>query len=199
MERSKITTDYYNQFSGDFAKIPFKETLLPFFSKHTSNPPICRVLDVGSGPGALAKWISDQGHEVTCLDPSIEMVKSCKEKGLHAVQGTLEDTKFDQEFQIVLAISSLIHVSKSDIENHMQIISKLLDSEGIFFISMLLGEGEKMEDPLKKGSDRYFNYFQETELEAIFRRAGLATVEKIAVESKKMNKKFALYALKKDA
>ncbi len=187
--------EYYNRFADDFEKVPFEEILPSFFLKHTSSLPICPVLDVGSGPGAWGKWLSDRGYDVTCLDPSEQMVKRCKAKGLKTIQGTQEEVEFTDTFPIIFALSSLIHVPKKYIENSIRTIAELLDSEGIFIISMLVGEGEKIEDPLNRGSKRYFNYFKEEELKSIFQSMNFSILDNVTVENEKMNKTFVLYAL----
>jgi len=99
---------------------------------------------------------------------------------------------------IALVISSLIHVPKRDFRNQIQKIISLLEPSGLIFISMLLGDGEKWEDPLGKGTDRFFSYFQKSELETIFKEEGLIILETRYVESRKMNKNFALYVLKRN-
>lgn len=197
MDLHSETVDYYDKFADDCEKIPFGDTLTNMFCTHVPGTHKLKVLDIGSGPGNLAKWISQQGHHVTCLDPSKEMVKRCKEKKLHAINGTLENLEIDQQFDIVLAISSLIHIPKSVFRNQIHKIVDLLSPSGLFFISMLLGDGETYEDPLHKGTLRHFSYFTKEELNTIFAKENFAILETIEIKGMQMNKPFVLYLLKK--
>ena len=192
------TISYYDQFADDFEKIPFGDGLTNMFTTHVPQSPNLHVLDIGSGPGNLAEWISGQGHLVTCLDPSKEMVKRCKEKKLQAIVGTLDNLQVDQQFDIVLAISSLIHIPKIIFGDQIHKIVNFLSPSGLFFISMLVGDGEKYEDPLDKGADRHFSYFNKEELETTFRKEDLTILESKEIGGRQMNKTFALYLLKKN-
>ncbi len=193
------TIDYYDKFADDFEKIPFDKTIQDLFTTYSpkTEKGCINVLDVGSGPGSLANWINHAGYQVTCLDPSKEMVRRCKQKGLIAIQGSLDDLKTDQQFHTILAISSFIHVPKADFRDHIKKIYSLLSPSGLFFISMLLGEGEGCEDPLEKGVKRYFSYINNSDLVKIFTEELFSVLEVKKIEVKKMNKCFDIYVLKK--
>lgn len=187
----KETDHYYQQFAADFEKIPFDPLIQQLVGAYAKAPN--SIFDVGSGPGALAKALQDEGFSVTCLDPVAEMIRRCREKGLDGVLGTLE--KVDEQYQIVLAISSLIHVSYVDFKLALKQIHEKLLPGGKLIISMLIGDGEKMEDPLEKGCERYFKYYSEDELQKIFLEQGFRIVEEHARESNRMQKRFAIYVL----
>ncbi len=95
-----------------------------------------------------------------------------------------------------LAISSLIHVPKSNFRNEIHKIANLLYPSGILLISMLLGEGETEEDPHDKGVKRHFSHFQKEELEAIFEEETFIILESKEVEVERMNKTFVIYVLR---
>ncbi len=187
------TQQYYDHFADDFEKIPFNPLIQELVGRLVETPG--SLLDVGSGPGTLAQEMKQAGFAVTCLDPAPEMVRRCRGKGLKVVEGTLDHLDRKDRFQIVLAVSSLIHVPQKEFEEVLGIIGEHLIPEGKVVISMLLGAGEGMEDPLDKGVERYFKYYSKEELEAIFTSAGFQVIEEHEREVKRMRKRFAIYVL----
>ena len=70
---------------------------------------------------------------MTCLDPSDEMVRRCREKGLKTVQTTLQAFQTEEKFAIVIAILSLIHVQKNEFAAQIEKIRSCLEPEGFSF------------------------------------------------------------------
>jgi len=192
---NELNLGYYGKFADDFEKIPFGSTIQQMLSVHTHEGK--KVLDIGSGPGALGIFLEGEGYCVTCLEPSKEMATRCRQKGLKVIQNTLDGLEVDEEFDVVLAVSSLIHVPKVKVVDQVQKIYYLMNQTGIFIISMLLGEGEGLTDPLNRGHDRYFNYFKESELVEMFESTGFSILEFKKIEVKKMNSFFGVYVLRK--
>lgn len=190
MSREK-NRQYYQKFASDFEKIPFNPLIQDLVDKYAKTP--ASILDVGSGPGALAKELQAAGFEVTCLDPVREMIDRCQEKGLKTILGTIESVEL--QYHMVLAISSLIHVPESEFLANLKLIREKLLPEGKLIISMLIGEGEHYEDPLKKGSERYFRYYSQDVLRSHFLLNGFRIVEEYERESGRMQKHFAVYVL----
>ena len=62
-DANSLTIKYYDQFASDFEKIPFDKTIRGLFTQYapSEDKKLFLVLDVGSGPGALANWIHQMG------------------------------------------------------------------------------------------------------------------------------------------
>jgi len=123
-----------------------------------------KVLDLGCGGGDHALYFQQQGLDVTCVDLSQEMVKLCKEKGLHAIVMDIEDLKFEKEsFDGVWAVTSLLHVPKKNLGKVIDKIYYILRRDGIFYLCVKEGEGEKyvMDADEQRG---FFAYWQDEEL-----------------------------------
>ena len=190
------TSDFYRLFAHEFESIPFEETLLPLLKKYIVHMEGLKVLDVGAGTGSLALWMKQQGCEVLCIDPSDEMIARCLNKGLCSQYVGLEEFKTDERFDLILTISSLIHIPKERWEKALHHLHSLLKPQGLLFLSVILGEFEGYSDPTHKGIERYFSYINE---EAIRTLAGkefhILEAQKIAVE--KMQVEFLLLALER--
>ena len=107
---------YYDEISPGYEALHREEqasklnvilTNLPF--KLTRN---LRLLDIGCGSGiSLEPWTCEK----VGIDPSAQLVELARGKGFEVLQGMADDLPFsDNEFDIVIAITSLHHVDYPD-------------------------------------------------------------------------------------
>src|SRR4051812_38202382 len=75
-----------------------------------------RILDVGGGPGAHARWLAEAGHEVVVVDPVPRHVEASAALGAEGVPVTaqLGDARAlaqeDATFDVVLLLGPLYHL-----------------------------------------------------------------------------------------
>jgi 2-polyprenyl-3-methyl-5-hydroxy-6-metoxy-1,4-benzoquinol methylase len=81
----------YDHRAETWNRFPFPEVLPQFVLNYSHSGVSKRVLDIGSGTGILAEWLSKKGFDVTCIDPSFEMVRRCRTKGLYTIQCTIQE------------------------------------------------------------------------------------------------------------
>jgi 2-polyprenyl-3-methyl-5-hydroxy-6-metoxy-1,4-benzoquinol methylase len=158
----RINQACYDNRADYWDRFPFPNAL-PEFVKKYYNPKLGKkVLDIGSGTGVLAKWLSDQGFEVLCLDPSIEMVKRCREKGLSTLETSFQAYVPQGQFAIAFAILSLIHVPKIDFKEQIKKIAVIVPKGGLLILGMLEGKSEGFFE----GPDypRFFAYYSPEEI-----------------------------------
>ncbi len=191
-ERDRINQTFYNTHAGDFDKIPFKDVLIPLLQKHLSTS--STILEVGSGAGALASWLQELGHKVVCVEPAETPAKKAVEKGLEVHLSRFQDFQAFHKFDSVIAISSLIHISREEIPEQLQKIRLLLKQQGMAFISFIEGQEEGFEDPTGKGMERFFSKFTEKELNNML-SLHFTILEQHKVEVTKMKQTFLIYAL----
>ena len=125
-------------------------------------------LDIGSGPGALAKWLIKKDFFVTCLEPAKEFAAKATKRGLKVHTTTIQNFSSELQYDNILAISSLIHVPKVELPLQINKISKLLKPNGKFFVLFIEGEGEGLEDPTNRGKLRFFAKWKESEIDKLF-------------------------------
>jgi 2-polyprenyl-3-methyl-5-hydroxy-6-metoxy-1,4-benzoquinol methylase len=190
------TTEFYRQFVHEFESIPFKEILLPLLKKHLPEMKSIQVLDVGSGPGALALWLQQQGSGVLCVDPSEAMIACCLQKGLSCQHIGLEEFESEDRYDLILALSSLIHLPKERWSKELHRLASLLKPGGYFVLSVILGDFEGFLDPTNKGVERYFSFIPENEILRLM-EADFCVLEKERVASSKMGQEFLLLAAKR--
>lgn len=195
MTIDKINNEFYNAYADSFDKIPFEDVLIPLILKHLSAP-YCDILEIGSGAGALALWISKTlGHNITCIEPAEKPAKKATEKGLSVRQMRFQDFSVNQKFDVIFAISSLIHISRSQMPSQIQKMSQLLKANGLVFVSFIEGDCEGYEDPTGKGKNRFFSKFTLDELNTLL-SLHFSVIDIHKIEVKKMNQSFFLMVLK---
>lgn len=190
----EINSDFYNTCGDVFDKIPFETTLTDMLLKYKIKG---EVLEVGAGPGTLAAWMEEHGCKVTCLEPAQEFVKKVLAKGLRVFPLSIQQFQTEQQYDSVIAISSLIHVPKVELPSQIRKIAKFLKPNGMFFVSFIEGETEGLEDPSKMGKMRYFARWSEKELDALL-STYFVLLENTKIFNQRMDRNFILraYSLK---
>lgn len=69
------------------------------------------VLEIGSGGGAVAKRLTMQGAEVTCIDPSPKAYDIAKNVAYRALRGTFPSPDIDGRYDMIVHSDVLEHVS----------------------------------------------------------------------------------------
>ena len=190
----RVNNEFYNGSGGFFDKIPFDPILPPILLKYGVGKD---VLEIGSGGGALASWLVNQGYNVICIEPAENLAKQAMKKGLKVYTTTIQDFETDHQYDNIVAISSLIHVPKADLPLQIKKICRLLKPQGLLFVSFIEGNDEGLEDPTKVGRLRYFAKWNERELDSLFSR-DFILLESQKIYNEKMDRTFLLnvYALK---
>ncbi len=169
MAYKKINLEMYERYAKQFetaTKDYLIKHLLTDAEFFIANLPGKRILDLGSGPGTHSTFFRERGLEPLCFDISPEMIKLCKEKGLEAEVGDIEDLKFeDNSFDGIWACSSILHVPKANIPGVFNGLDRILKPKGLLFVGVKEGEGEKLFVSDKyPGVQRFFSYFREDEM-----------------------------------
>lgn len=184
----KFNNRFYNESGQSFDKIPFEDTLPELLLKHQIRG---EVLEIGSGAGALAAWLVEQGCKVTCIEPAQELARKVLERGIKVYSKTIQEFYPEQQYDHVVAISSLIHVPKEALPDQIQKISRLLKPDGKLFVSFIEGEEEGFEDPTQTVKMRYFAKWTSNELDTLF-SSQFVLLEDHKIYNKKMDRTFIL-------
>ena len=94
----------YDNCFATWNRFPFPNVLPEMVKKYYDPALGNKVLDVGSGTGILGKWLADQGFDVLCIDPSVQMVRLCKAKGLKIEKSTIQQYQPNGSYAMIFAI-----------------------------------------------------------------------------------------------
>jgi ubiquinone/menaquinone biosynthesis C-methylase UbiE len=170
----KKTIEYYNNKSEEMSE-KFRDLMdikkRYEFDKFINLLKGKKVLDLGSGSGEHAEYFSDRGFDVLCVDLAENMVRLCKEKGLKAEVMDIENLKFeDNAFDGIWAVTSLIFTPKSKIQKVIKDLHRILKKDGIIYVCVKEGEGEKWVKKKGENEERYFVFWKEEELKKEFEK-----------------------------
>lgn len=148
------TLDYYNQNADQFIKgtvsVDFKKTQDRFANTLSGK----RVLDFGCGSGRDTKYFIEAGFEVVATDGSEELCKSASEyTGIAVKQMLFQELDEIDRYDGIWACSSILHLSKKELEDVFARMIRALCNNGIIYTSFKYGifEGER--------SGRFFTDF----------------------------------------
>ena len=135
------------------------------------------VLDIGSGPGRDGLILKNAGLQVTCMDASETMVKISSEKGLHSVVGDFLKLPFtNNSFDAVWAYTSLLHISKNEVDKALDEITRVLKQGGVLGLGLIEGNTEEYKENMGAGMKRFFSYYQKDEVEQLLKKHGFEVV-----------------------
>ena len=135
-----------------------------------------KVLDLGCGSGIQSKQLFQAGLEVVGLDLSPEMIYRAKKRAPKAkfIVGDMTRMDFPKEsFDGVFAQASLLHIPKKMIPKVLGSIYKILRTNGILYLALKEGVGEKEVEEERTGMiiKRFFSFFKKVEIEGYLKNA----------------------------
>jgi len=187
---TEITIKSYNktaqQYAQNVANLQKTNYIASFASLLPAN---AFVLDMACGSGRDARIFSEKGFSVTGVDLSEEMLKiatqTCPESKFRLMD--IRQLDFDnQYFDGVWACAALLHIPKEEIPSVISGVSRVLKREGIFYIGVKEGDGERFIKDERYNGDitKFYSYFKPGELEAILNERGFDMIESSGVTRK---------------
>lgn len=179
----KVAEDYATTFFDEFTRKPFDRDLLErFLEEHGKG----RTLDVGCGPGHLARFLADRGAQAQGLDLSAEMVRVAERLNpdLTFTVGDMSALPFeDAYFTGLAAFYSLIHIPRDQVDQVIKEFWRVLMPGGGVLIAVHGGEGEiRSEDFLGHQVEIEATLFSLEELGSALRAEGFAIRELVQRE-----------------
>ena len=155
--KADVTIEYYNRnaarFLEDTAGVEFTEIQNAFLSLL---PEGALILDFGCGSGRDALEFLKRGYQVEATDGSEEMCRAAAElTGLAVRQMLFQELDEKEKYDGIWACSSILHLSKPELEDVLERMTAALKKNGIIYTSFKYGtfEGER--------DGRYFTDFTE--------------------------------------
>lgn len=145
-----------------------------------------RAIDIGTGDGRNALFLASNGLRVDAIDINQNAIDALKKRSeelnieLHAEKIDVREFPFNDTYDLILAIQSLIFMKKSEFETIISKIKKSLNDGGITIISSFTTADASYDrfaakgDPVEKNtfysesSKQYWNFLETGELKKYF-------------------------------
>lgn len=94
------------------------------------------ILDIGCGPGLFLKEAASN-FKTTGLDITPGMLEILKEISpkTETIHGNFLDIEIEKKFNLIQSIGMLIYINRSSLDKFFNKVHKLLEEEGLFFLS----------------------------------------------------------------
>lgn len=133
-------------------------------------PPDSTIIDIGCGVGKHGRYCASKGHHVTGYDISEAMIKRAKKYNDQCPMELLCvadmcDIKSEKMFDGIVAMYSLIHLTRKQAIRSLQNLKKILKPHAKIVISVLVGEGERyIPEALCPDRMQFYKYYGKSEL-----------------------------------
>lgn len=169
------TIGYYDrhaeEFLSDTAGADLSEIQDTFLSLL---PEKALILDFGCGSGRDAKYFLKRGYRVEAVDGSVKMCRATEElAGIPVRQMRFQELREEKKYDGIWACASVLHLSKDELGDVFQRMSRALKDGGILYASFKYGsfEGERR--------GRHFTDFTEESFQAFSGRLEELSLERM--------------------
>lgn len=167
--------NYYTDHFQEYHNRTFMVDPSPFLSLLTRHlPGRATVLDVGCGSGRDLCWLSRRGYSVTGFERSPGLARLAgQNSGCHVIEGDFHNHDFSRiTFDAIVLIGSLVHLQPHELPKILIKLKKGLNPDGLMLITLKEGYGRYT------GRDgRVFTLWKPNDIETVFRRLDIKTVE----------------------
>ncbi|MEJ2267898.1 MAG: class I SAM-dependent methyltransferase [Nanoarchaeota archaeon] len=170
MNFTKNTINFYEKIANDYSKswddIEIIKRELNFFLEFIKGK---KILDIGCGHGRDCKYFSEKGFETIGIDLSENFLKIAKKKSPLSKFAKMDMRKLNfpkESFDGLWVCSSFLHIPQKNNKETMKEFYRVLKKEGIMFIAVKLGKGEK----IKNG--KYDKLYSKKEFEKLIKNTG---------------------------
>lgn len=173
----------YNSLANMYAKKFEKYPPIVECDAFLSTLPIhAKILEAGCGSGRDSGYFCSKGYDVIGIDLSSKLLAIAKKavpKATFALMD-LRNIKFpDESFDGIWSCASLLHLKRKEMIRVLKKFYSLLKSNGLLFVLMKEGLGEKEDvSDTSPHNLRFFTYVTQRELTKLLETAGF-TVEKM--------------------
>ncbi len=140
-----------------------------------------KILDVGCGSGRDCAFFSEKGFKVTGIDRSEKLLELARIAAPRAKFYSADMRKLSFEknmFDGIWACASILHIKHTDVADVFKSFFSILKPEGILFVNVKKGEGEKyLEESSIPGKKRFYSLFSKEKLRKYCKDAGFTVLE----------------------
>lgn len=172
----RIAEAYAEHFYAELDYKPFDRALLDMFAAELRGKG--KVVDLGCGPGQIARALHDRGLDVMGIDLSEEMVRAARERAPHiefATGSMLELNAQENAWAGITAFYAIVHLDAQEVSLALKEMRRVLMPDGLLLLSFHVGDNVMhLKELLGKRVDLDFCFFPRQFVEHAVRDAGFA-------------------------
>lgn len=180
----RVVDAYAERMLSELQHKPLDREMLDRFAKRVAGKG--RAVDLGCGPGQIARYLYERGADVYGIDLSPAMVERARREhpGIDFQLGDMRAlTLPDSTLAGIAAFYSIIHIPRENVVTVLQELRRVLQPEGLLLLAFHLGDDvrhfdEWYEQPVSVD----FYFFQREEMADYLRAAGFEVEETIERE-----------------
>lgn len=176
-----IAREYAEHIYGELAHKPLDRDLLDQFAVRVRDLGI--AVDLGCGPGQIARYLRDRNINVMGVDLSAQMIEVARQLNpdISFTQGNmLELDEADASWGGIAAFYSIIHIPRAQVIDALRELKRVLVPNGVLLLALHRGEETLCPDNMwGKPVSMDFNFFERAEIENSLRQAGFAVEQVI--------------------
>ena len=171
----RVAEEYARQMLHELDHKPLDRELLERFAAQTNGKG--RVVDLGCGPGQIARYLHDHDADAFGIDLSPAMVNLARREhpGMEFQQGDMHALDLpDNSLAGIAAFYSIIHIPRAEVTSVLKELRRILQPNGLLLMSFHCGSevyhrDEWWEQPVSVD----FIFFQPDEMIGYLKEAGL--------------------------
>ncbi|MFA5333541.1 MAG: methyltransferase domain-containing protein [Candidatus Nanoarchaeia archaeon] len=139
-----------------------------------------KVIDIGCGPGRDSKYLSNKGFELTGIDLTNNFLKIAKNKvpAANFYRMDMRQLSFRNEsFDGIWCNGAFLHIPKDENRLTMQEFYRILNSQGVMYLSVKIGNGEKIVEKDYWKGRKLFVYYSENEIMDLLKNTGFEIIK----------------------
>jgi SAM-dependent methyltransferase len=178
---SKELQDTYSKIAEQYVAVRDNMLLIPELESFISLLKGVNVLDAGCGPGRDTHYFLQRGLRVIGIDFTERFISIAKQRVPNADFREMDilNLQFhDSLFNGIWSCAVLSHLKKAHLPIALSGFYKILQKDGILFMSVKLGNGEKVvKEALFDNNPRFTSFFQKREITNFLRRNGFKVIK----------------------
>jgi SAM-dependent methyltransferase len=145
----RLSKDYADRYYGELGQKPLDRALLDVFADALRGKG--KVVDLGCGPGQIARALVERGLDAMGIDLSEKMVEVARAAAPHIHFGTGSMLRLDAEegaWAGITAFYAIVHFDRPELAHALSEMRRVLAPGGLVFLSFHIGEGSLHVDEL---------------------------------------------------
>jgi SAM-dependent methyltransferase len=193
IETYEQTADLYNSLYPDVNR----DNIDFFIDKLNGD----NILDIGCGSGRDAEYFVSKEFNVIGIDLSDRFIEisTAKVPKAQFVKMDMRNINFPvNSFDGIWSMASLLHIPKIDSQSTIIQLREILKTNGIIYISVKLGEGEKfVKRDRYKGLEKFFAFYTESEISDLLEKCGFEIIKSSLYKVPEQDTWIDVFAVKK--